>query len=159
MLRDAERSDLDAVLRLNEASVPAMNSLAPERMLWLWQRAASFRIAVSEDAVAGFLICLPSDAPYDSPNFTWLNRRLDDFLYVDRIAVDPAFRRLGIAASLYSDAGRLAAGVFGQIACEVNVRPRNAGSLAFHSSMGFRAIGTQDHGCVAVRYFVRPLPF
>ena len=152
-IRNVEPADLAAVLALNEQSVPAVNSLTAEKMEW-----ASFRVAELSSSIAGFLICLPPDAPYDSPNFCWLNQRFEDFLYIDRIAVASAFRRRGVASALYNDAAAIAGSQFRMLACEVNLRPRNRESLDFHDRLGFEPVGTQDHGSVEVQYLVKRLP-
>ncbi len=153
-----EHADLASVLALNEQSVPAVNSLTAEQMEWFVGESASFRVAVLSSSIAGFLICLPPEAPYSSPNFRWLNQRYADFLYIDRIAVASAFRRRGVANALYKDAAASAPERYRMLACEVNVRPRNRESLGFHDRLGFEPVGTQDHGLVKVQYMVRPLP-
>ena len=157
-VRTVERADLAAVLALNELSVPAVNSLTAEELEWFVGQAASFRVAVLSSSIAGFLICLPPEAPYSSPNFRWLNQRYEDFLYIDRIAVASAFRRRGVASALYRDAVEQADSRFGMLACEVNLQPRNHESLDFHDRLGFRPVGTQDHGSVEVQYMVRNIP-
>ena len=158
-IRNVEQADLSAVLALNEQSVPAVNSLTAEEMERFVGESASFRVAEFSSSIAGFLICLPPDAPYDSPNFRWLNQRYEDFLYIDRIAVAPAFRRRGVASALYNDAVAIAGSQFRMLACEVNLRPRNRESLDFHNRLGFEPVGTQDHGSVKVQYLVKGLPF
>lgn len=135
-----------------------MNSLALDDLRWFVGCAASFRVADIGGTVAGFLICLPPEASYDSPNFRWLKARYRDFLYIDRVAVPPSFRRRGIAGSLYCDASRIAPSRYSTLACEVNLRPRNDESLAFHERFGFEPVGTCDHGYVEVQYMVTALP-
>ncbi len=157
-IRDAAPADLAGALALNERCVPAMNSLSPDRMEWYLQEAETFRVAMAGPSVAGFLICLAPEAPYLSPNFRWVKRRCSDFLYIDRVAVAPPFRRCGLASRLYRDAVRKAGPRFTTMACEVNLRPRNDASIRFHRGLGFRAVGSQDHGYVEVEYMTRPLP-
>lgn len=157
-IRDVAGPDLEAVLALNEQAVPAVNSLTLDRLRWFAREAAYFRVAAAAGRLAGFLICLPPEADYASPNFRWLSARYADFLYIDRIAVAPEFHRRGVAGALYRDAAASASSRYRRLACEVNTRPRNDASLAFHERFGFRAVGSQDHGSVRVRYFVRPLP-
>ena len=106
----------------------------------------------------GFLVCFAPGTPYDSPNYRWVDERFSDFLYIDRVAVSPVFRRLGIARALYVDAAATAGKGYRRLACEVNIRPRNPESLELHERLGFKAVGTQDHGYVAVQYMVKRLP-
>ena len=93
--------------------------------------------------MAGFLLALAERADYASPNFKYFQQTYDRFIYVDRIVVDPAFKRRGIGAGLYE---ALFARVpdAPHITCEVNLRPPNPGSLAFHRALGFEVVGEQD---------------
>jgi hypothetical protein len=158
-LRDVTERDLEAICSLNERSVPAVNSLSLKQLRWFMRKAEYFRLAECSSRIAGFLLCLAPEADYDSPNFRWLNERYDGFLYIDRVAVDPSFHRRGIAKALYLDAATTVGDRFRMIACEINIRPKNDASLEFHDRLGFRPVGTRDHGYVEVQYMVRPLPF
>ena len=159
LIRDAVEGDLEAVLLINQSSIPAMNSVTREQLGWFAREGEYFRVAVAASEVAGFLICLAPEAPYGSPNFRWLKERYKDFLYIDRVAVGSGFRRHGIATSLYRDAVGRARARFRLLACEVNTRPRNQESIRFHRRLGFRPVGSQDHGYVEVQYMVRAIPF
>ena len=66
-IRNVEQADLASVLALNEQSVPAVNSLRAEQMEWFVGESASFRVAVLSSSIAGFLICLPPEAPVRQP--------------------------------------------------------------------------------------------
>jgi len=95
--------------------------------------------------LAGFLIGMTPDVPYASGNFKWFLERGDDFFYIDRVAVSPWFRKRGIAARLYADAERYARGIgAARLTLEVNVRPRNDASLAFHERMGFKGLDERE---------------
>ena len=158
-LRDVTEPDLEAIWHINERSVPAVNSVSLERLRWFTSEAEYFKVAECSSKIAGFLLCLAPEADYDSPNFHWLKDRFDDFLYVDRVAVDPSFHGRGIARAMYLDAAASVGERFRMIACEVNVRPRNDASLAYHERLGFQPVGTRDHGYVEVQYMTRALPF
>ena len=81
-------------------------------------------------------------ALYDSDNYRWFNARSRRFFYVDRIVVDAEYRGQGAAAALYADAEAQARAVdFPTVACEVNIRPRNALSLSAHRRLGFVPVG------------------
>jgi predicted GNAT superfamily acetyltransferase len=95
--------------------------------------------------LAGFLIAMTPDCDYWSGNFKWFRERSDDFVYIDRIAVSPWFRKRGIAARLYADIERYArAHGAKRLTLEVNVRPRNDVSLEFHDRMGFTGLEERE---------------
>src|SRR5690606_1174658 len=110
--------------------------------------------------VAGFVIALAPGTDYASENYTWFSARSADFLYVDRIVLAPRLRGLGVGPRLYA-AVEEAARVDGatEITCEVNVRPPNPGSLAFHARLGFAEIGRQQTkgGALEVALLARPV--
>lgn len=143
-IRDATAEDLETLLAMNEAAVPHVNSIPAEQMRAFLERAAYFRVAVVDGAIAGFLVGLTPDMDYASPNFRWFCRRYADFAYVDRIAIDPAARRLGLATALYDDFERLFTPRAPVMTCEVNLRPPNEGSMQFHLGRGFRRVGSQE---------------
>ena len=95
--------------------------------------------------LAGFLVAMTPDVPYGSGNFKWFTARSDDFVYIDRVAVSSWFRKRGIAARMYADVERWARerGA-ARLTCEVNVRPRNDASLAFHERMGFTGLDERE---------------
>jgi predicted GNAT superfamily acetyltransferase len=78
---------------------------------------------------------------------------------VDRIALAPAARGSGTGERLYRELLALLAAdpdrVGLPLACEVNTRPANPGSLRFHQRLGFAEIGANDHGDKAVVYLAR----
>jgi uncharacterized protein len=98
---------------------------------------------------------------YASENYRWFEARGVDHLYVDRVVVAPHARRRGVAGMLY-DAVEEAARAGGrlEVTCEVNVRPRNDASLAFHAARGYVEVGRQetDGGSKTVAMLARPLP-
>ncbi len=156
-IRNVVAQDLEVVYSINEASVPAMNSIPLEDFEWFQKQAAYFRVALFDNEVAGFLICLSPQADYDSPNLRWLNERYREFLYIDRIAIGSSYQRRGLGQELYDDATSFADGQYPLLACEVNIRPRNQQSIDFHTAYGFEAVGTQDNGYVDVQFMVKRL--
>ena len=158
-LRNVTKGDLEAIWRINERSVPAVNTLSLDQLRRFTNEAKYCRLAECSSQIAGFLLCFAPEADYDSPNFHWFKERYHDFLYIDRVAMDSKFHRRGIARALYADAARRVGERFRMIACEVNLRPRNDASLAYHERLGFQPVGTRDHGYVEVQYMTRALPF
>jgi uncharacterized protein len=82
---------------------------------------------------------------YPSANYRWFEDRGVDHLYVDRIVVADHARRRGVAGMLYAAVERAAAEQGrAEVTCEVNVRPRNEPSLAFHAARGYAEVGRQE---------------
>ena len=154
-------ADVGAARRVNEASLPAVNSLSEAELLALAAMSVHTLVAVRDEDLVGLLVCLDQGADYDSRNFAWLKNNLGRFAYVDRIALAPEARGSGIGQLFYRDLiARLAAEparAAAPLACEVNTRPPNPGSLRFHQRLGFAEIGTQDLGDKAVVYLSRSL--
>lgn len=159
-IEDATEQDLPAIHALNQAEVPAVSDITFAELEWFFAHAAGLRVARIDGALAGFLLGLGPGLDYASPNYRWFSARYPDFYYIDRLAVDAAWRRRGVARALYEDA-ELRAGRAGAplLACEVNERPRNDASLAFHEALGFEPVGRQetDAGGKAVVMLVRPV--
>jgi uncharacterized protein len=143
-IRETIADDLPAALALNNSSVPALNEIDAAEINRLLGMAALALTAEVDGEFAGFCITFPPGVDYASLNYGWFSRNYDDFVYLDRIAVDPAYRRLGIGKGFYDHVIKRFTGVYPHLLCEVNVRPRNEASLLFHHSIGFREVGQQD---------------
>jgi uncharacterized protein len=158
MIRDVENNDLAAVLALNEASVPHVNAVPMAQMEKFRREAAYFRVALVEGDLAACLIGLTPEADYGSLNFRWFQARYEDFAYIDRVAVAEDARRLGLGSALYADFERHFAGRVPRLACEVNLRPPNAVSMAFHLRHGFEQVAEQEVDGKSVAMMVKELP-
>jgi uncharacterized protein len=147
-LRPIGDGDLPALLALNNANAPQVGHVdAPHlaRLVgWAWA-------AVTTPDLAAFAIVLPPGLPYGSPNYRWFDARYRDYAYIDRIAVAETARRRGLGRLIYGAVVEraLAEGV-GRLLCEVNVRPPNPGSVAFHERLGFRRTGVRSDGPAGV---------
>ncbi|HUP65159.1 MAG TPA: GNAT family N-acetyltransferase [Thermoanaerobaculia bacterium] len=158
--RAVHPSDLPRLVEINNAVVPAMNELDLEAMRRFAETALWFRVAEEDGTIAAFLIALQHDAEYDSANFRWFQSHYGDFVYVDRIAVDPSARRLGLASRLYGELFDFARSRGApRICAEVNLRPPNPVSIEFHRRAGFLEVGTLDHADSGKRVvlLVKPL--
>ncbi len=144
-LDDVSPGDLPGVWQLNEAAVPNVTSISQESFGQFAREAAYFKVALTESRVAGFLVGLTPDADYTSPNFLWFRERYDAFVYVDRIVIAADSRRRGIGSALYDDITAFTVSTGAPVlTCEVNLRPPNEGSLAFHRAFGFESVGEQE---------------
>jgi predicted GNAT superfamily acetyltransferase len=143
------------LLRLNNDSAQETSLLTSEK---LDSMIAAARVATAIAPGIAFLLAFEQDDDFDGGHFRWFRERLDRFLYIDRIVVGQGYRRLGLGRLLYEDLFRRAE-LLGrsQIACEINVRPPNPTSNAFHGALGFREVGTAtiNDGAKTVRYLVR----
>ena len=141
---DVHEAFLEDILALNEASVPAVNSLDLEQLRWFADHANYFRCVRIDDHLAGFLIGLGPGLDYASPNYRWFCRNHERFAYVDRVAVATDFRRLGVGSTLYDDYAGALRGQVPVMTCEVNIRPPNESSMAYHLRHGFVCVATQE---------------
>ncbi|HYC65304.1 MAG TPA: GNAT family N-acetyltransferase [Reyranellaceae bacterium] len=131
--------------------------LDAERLVELVGRAFAARLIGDVEA---FLLAFDQDADYDSPNFLWFRSRYRRFVYIDRVVVARSARGQGHARRLYDNlfAEARRAG-HERIVCEVNRRPPNPASDAFHQALGFDEVGGAEigDGSKAVRYLARTL--
>lgn len=159
-LRGASANDLSAILDLNNAAQPAVSELNPASLEALTVDSTALVVAEGPEKVVGFLLLLAGPGlDYDSLNYRWFSSRYDKFLYVDRVVVAPSAQRTGLGRRFYEYALALAEGDYGLLCAEVNTRPRNDGSLAFHDALGFETVGSQDTegGSKTVRMYAKVL--
>lgn len=157
MIRTMNAADLPWVLALNHMHEAELSPLDKSKLKILVDHA--FHAAVAQPN-AGFLITFDQDASYDSPNFLWLRERYHRFVYVDRIAIDSAHRRRGLAEALYEDLfARAKVAGHHLICCEVNSIPPNPGSDQFHMRLGFEIVGERrlNDRDKSVRYYAKRL--
>ncbi len=165
--------DLDEVLEMNNSNTPGVNALDRDGIARLHGLAVVALVAVvtpsglpagdgRSPGVAGFCLVYGPGEDYASLNYQWFRRRdggRQAFAYLDRIAVAPAARRLGIATAMYGEVFTALTGRFPELCCEVNLRPRNESSLRLHAGLGFVEVGQQDTdgGAKTVSLLVRAL--
>jgi len=151
-IRPASNADLDRMLELNNAAVPAVNHLTANEMSWFLDVAHCCLVAEVPGIPGPSALLVGLDGPstpYASHNYGWFCQRFDRFLYVDRVVVDPAAHRSGVGRAFYeaflATAEPVGSGPEGgghtHLCAEVNTRPRNEKSLAFHEAMGFDSLG------------------
>ncbi|MFM7251793.1 MAG: GNAT family N-acetyltransferase [Ilumatobacteraceae bacterium] len=141
---DFEARHVASALALNNANVPELNELDGPEVARLASLAEAALVAEVDGQFAGFCWAIGPGQPYGSLNYGWFSRTYTQFAYLDRIAVLPEFRRLGIGRAFYDVLIDRLRGSWPLLTCEVNVRPRNEASLQFHHAIGFREVGQQD---------------
>ncbi len=148
-LRPVAGDDVDAVLALNERNVTALAPMDAARLEQLRGWADRFDVLEVEGSFAGFVVTFGPGSPYDSGFYSWFEERYDDFYYLDRIVLHEDFRRRGLGSLVYDEIEQRA-GAHGRLTLEVNIRPCNEGSLAFHGGRGFCEVGVVETGTKAV---------
>jgi uncharacterized protein len=143
-LREITPADWPTLLELNAASVRELSELDEQRLELLLSWAQRGLAVESEQSIVAFALAIAPGTSYDSDNYRWFGARFERFLYLDRIVVSGAMRRRGIGGRLY-DAMEATAEGFERMVCEVNLRPANEASLAFHIARGYVEIGRLEH--------------
>jgi predicted GNAT superfamily acetyltransferase len=141
LLRPIAEDDVPDVLALNEANVELLAPMDAARLAELQAWAIRADVIDVGGAFAGFVITMGPGSDYDSPNYRWFAQRYGSgFHYLDRIVLDDAFRRLGLATAVYEVVEADAAAA-GRLTLEVNAEPPNPASLAFHAGRGYAEVG------------------
>ena len=147
LLRPYRSEDLDVVHRINQGEVPAVGTETIDDLHDIAQQSTIALVAQVDDEIAGFCLVLAPGAEYDSMNYRWFSERYDDFVYLDRIAIPAPFQGRGIGRAMYGEVAKQAAVLrpgATDFTLEVNLRPRNDQSLAFHARLGFAEVGQRE---------------
>jgi predicted GNAT superfamily acetyltransferase len=156
-LRPIEPRDHAAVLALNHTNVDLLSPLDEVRLHELLTLSDRADVVDVDGAVAGFVMTFGPATTYDSANYVEFTQRYgSEFYYLDRVAIDEAFRRRGLAALVYDEIERVAA-PYSRLTLEVNIQPPNEASLAFHLARGFVEVGTLGDQTKAVSLMSKEL--
>ena len=156
-IRDLLLADIEAATAINNANTPAVGEATAEHLAHLLDESVIALAAIAPGGeLAGFCIVLGPGADYGSVNYCWFTERYDDFIYLDRVAVAETARNAGVGTALYAEVERRAGAPW--FLLEVNLRPRNDGSLRFHHRHGFVEVGQleTDYGTL-VSLLAKPL--
>ena len=135
--------DLPHIHNLNQGALPTVSSITIYDMSQFLEMADYFRVIKVKNNIVGFLIALTPGKDYHSPNYKWFEKKYSQFMYVDRIVIDPSFQTRGLGRAFYDDLKIFSQRYTPIITCEVNLKPKNEGSLLFHKKYGFEQVGTQ----------------
>ena len=153
---DINDQDLKSIYDLNQANVPEVGSLEDTSVLSELIRMSSFNLAVKlNNELVGYIICFKEGAKYQSLNYKFFKESIDEFLYVDRVAIKEGFRDQGLGTMIYDSVFLKAQELNVPVLCEVNTRPANDPSLKFHAKMGFKECGINDFSYNSVVYLRR----
>ena len=149
-IRPWREDDIPTLHRINQASRPEVGDIDRAGLARLLALSAPTLVAevldaAAEPVIAGFVLCLLDGVDYASGNYRWFAARYDRFAYVDRIAIDQAYRGRGLGGQLYNALERDLGGRRALLTCEVNEQPPNPASIAFHTALGFDIVGRQAH--------------
>jgi len=137
-VRAAGAADRARIAMINREGQPGVNALLAQELDACLSRATLFRVAELGGAVAGYLIAFAAGFTAIGDEYAWFSARHPSFLYVDQVAVAADAWRRGVGAALYADLEREARErAVPVLVCEVNLRPPNPRSLAFHARLGF----------------------
>lgn len=135
--------DLQNLLKLNEKFVELLSPMTASQFDNINEDNSYVLVAEVDGQFAGFFMLVKSNADYESENFRWFQKRYDNFIYVDRVAVDNDFCGRGIGSEFYQRAFRYAEkNNIDYMFAEIHMDPPNEKSLAFHDSLGFVEEGT-----------------
>ena len=141
-IRAARAEDRVAIARINREGQPGVTPLSGDEIDACLARATLFCVAEPAGEPCGYLLAFGAGFAAIGEEYAWFSARHSAFLYVDQIAVARAAWGQGVAAALYAELERAARGRGdSHLVCEVNLRPENPRSLAFHARQGFREVG------------------
>ncbi len=160
-LLPANKTHFRQILELNKSAVPHVNLIDFETLDKLATQSVAFHVAIEDgdaslrnmnqgistversNSVVGFLIALDETADYESPNFRYFKHCYDSFVYVDRIVISESHQGKGIGHELYRQL-QVICKETPILCCEVNIRPPNPASIAFHQNIGFESVDEQE---------------
>jgi predicted GNAT superfamily acetyltransferase len=144
IVRNIEITDVARVLEINNANTPGVSELTMSELETDIKNCLhALAIDNEHGEVCAFCITFAPDAPDAGANHRWFADRFESFVYLDRIAIDPAYQNLGLGVLLYQSVEQqmIASAQHSLLCCEVNLEPPNPGSLRFHHRIGFTEVG------------------
>ena len=151
-IRPLSDIDIPKMWEINEQGLPGTGKVDENGLKKLLEYSEIAVGAFDDKELRGYVICLPPATKYGSLNYAWFNSNMEDFLYVDRIAVESGYRDQGIGSLLYN---HIIDYTSGSIAAEVSLDPPNLASMRFHHRFGFKKIDELHHESYSVNLMLR----
>ena len=139
----AKSSYKDFVIKLNMENMPAVGGLDEESFDKFIKYSDYFKVIRIDKELAGFMIALLPDRPYNSVNYKWFEKKYSSFVYIDRIVISFDYQNMGLGSLFYDNLQNGFKDKYDFLACEVNLIPRNDISMKFHKKYGFDEVGQQ----------------
>lgn len=146
-LRDATVDDFPAIVAINQQSLEGVTPIDLAGLTELVALSSRALVADDDGQIAGFVVVLAPGSTYGSINYRWFEANHTFGSYVDRVAIAPTHRRLGVGTLFYDELEQDL-----PVALEVYVDPPNEASLEFHARRGYVEVGQllQDNGKTVV---------
>ncbi|MBB6565232.1 GNAT family N-acetyltransferase [Kribbella sandramycini] len=141
-IRPLTPADYAAVLALNETATGLVDPLGLDRLDWLRLIAAHAVVVEQDTRPIGFVLTFTPGSAFDGLEFNWFTTTYADrFLYIDRIVIDAAFRRQGVATAVYRAIER-AAHPFDRAVTHHRTHTPDPAAQAFHQSRAYTPLTT-----------------
>ena len=139
---------------INQNNVPEVGDQPLDEFKLLVQNSDYNCCIIENKTVVGFVICFQDNKTSSSflteqnhKNFIEIQRQINNFLYIDRIAVHENYRELNIGKEIYQHVEKFA--IMNSIkflTAEINLLPKkNEISFKFHEKNGFREFSTKKY--------------
>ena len=149
-----DETNIEGCFDLNQDNVPEVGSTSIEEFDNLVQNSDFNLCASFDEKIIGFLICFQDTSSTKSfmykikhKNFNEFKNRINNFMYIDRIAIDVNYRNNGLATIHYEQLLEhcLEANIE-NLTAEINLLPtQNEPSLKFHKKFQFIQIDTKKY--------------
>ena len=153
--RECAIQDVSAIWEINEQGLPGTGKVTKKEISHLMEISEICIGAFEDDSLVGFVICLLPNQNYRSLNYSWFNERYENFIYVDRVAVDTQFRNQRIGSKLYEKVIQYSSENKIPIVAEVSLDPPNLGSDRFHIRHSFNSVGEFHQENKSVTMYIR----
>jgi predicted GNAT superfamily acetyltransferase len=137
----SESLSCKAAWRLNHKACPAALQLSEGDFAEHYDACVLRLQEMQQERLLAFVLGMTSRNPLPDFSLQWCLTRFEDFLFLERIVVEPSLRRSGVGSGLLERAVQWSreAGLT-SLYCQVHDRPVNRDAHAFVLARGFTAI-------------------